>query len=104
MLTMIFKVTSAENKQSPAFFSQKFTVPPIEEDSKGETYLEGTFDVGEGAYHVDWMMRDRMERVCSGDWDVTASLTAQDQNVKPEIGLSEIEAAERRFPSGRIRR
>ncbi len=64
-LTMVFKVTSAENKQSPAFFSQKFNVPPLDEDSKGETYLEGTFDVGEGSYHVDWMMRDRMERVCS---------------------------------------
>jgi len=96
-LTMVFKVTSAENKQSPAFFSQKFNVPPLDEDSKGETYLEGTFDVGEGSYHVDWMMRDRMERVCSSDWDVTASLTSQDQNVKPEIGLSEIEAAERDF-------
>src|SRR5215471_8848564 len=49
-LTMIFKVVSDDNRESPAFFSQKFTVPAIEEDSKGETYLEGTFDVGEGAY------------------------------------------------------
>ena len=96
-LTMVFKVTSEHSKESPSFFSQKFNVPPVEEDSKGETYLEGTFDVGEGVYHVDWMMRDRMERVCSADWDITASLTSQDQNIKPVIPSSEIEAAERDF-------
>ena len=96
-LTMIFKVTSEQSKDSPSFFSQKFIVPPVEEDSKGDTYLEGTFDVGEGAYHVDWMMRDRMERVCSSDWDITASLAAQDQNIRPVISSSEIEAAERDF-------
>ena len=96
-LTMVFKVTSEQSKDSPSFFSQKFNVPPVEEDSKGETYLEGTFDVGEGAYHVDWMMRDRLERVCSADWDITASLTSQDQNIKPVISSSEIEAAERDF-------
>ena len=96
-LTMVFKVTSEHAKESPAFFSQKFNVPPVEEDSKGETYLEGTFDVGEGSYHVDWMMRDRLERICSADWDITASLTSQDQNIKPVIPSSEIEAAERDF-------
>jgi hypothetical protein len=96
-LTMIFKVISEDNKESPAFFSQKFNVPPIDEDSKGETYLEGTFDVGEGSYHVDWMMRDRMERICSADWDVSANLTPQDQNIKPEISGKTIEAAERDF-------
>ena len=96
-LTMVFKVTSEQSKDSPSFFSQKFNVPPVEEDSKGETYLEGTFDVGEGVYHVDWMMRDRMERICSADWDITASLTSQDQNIKPVIPSSEIEAAERDF-------
>ena len=40
-------------------------MPSIEENAKGDAYLQGGFDLGEGKYHVDWLMRDRTERVCS---------------------------------------
>ena len=35
------------------------------------------FDVGEGKYHIDWLMRDRSERVCSYNWDARPSLPAE---------------------------
>src|ERR1700733_3550827 len=78
-LTMIYRVTYAKDKNRPVYFSQHFTVPKIEDDAKGDAYLEGTFDVGEGEYHVDWMMRDRSERVCSFFWDSTAQLSQKDK-------------------------
>jgi hypothetical protein len=53
--------------------------PPIEEDAKGDAYLQGAFDVGEGSYHIDWLMRDRTERVCSSNWDSEASCRSKDR-------------------------
>ena len=47
--------------------------------------LSGYFDLGEGKYHVDWLMRDRTERVCSGNWDVEASLPAKDKQMPLDI-------------------
>ena len=35
------------------------TCPPSTDDAGGPAYLQGTFDVGEGKYHIDWLMRDR---------------------------------------------
>ena len=55
------------------------TVPSIEENAKGDAYLQGMFDLGEGKYHVDWLIRDRTERVCSSFWDIEAELPAQGQ-------------------------
>jgi hypothetical protein len=95
MLTLIYRVTYAKDKDHPVYFSQHFTVPKIEDDAHGDAYLEGTFDVGEGEYHVDWMMRDRSERVCSFYWDSKATLAAKDQDVALHILPGSIEGADR---------
>jgi hypothetical protein len=81
LLTMVFRVTPADQPDSPTLFSQKITVPQIEEDAKGDAYLKGAFDVGEGKYHVAWLMRDRSERVCSSNWDIEASLPGRDKQM-----------------------
>src|SRR3954465_5946549 len=72
-LTMVFKVTPEQHPDEPTYFSQRVSVPSIEENAGGPAYLNGTFDVGEGKYHVDWLMRDRAERICSSNWEVEAS-------------------------------
>src|ERR1700690_2136739 len=60
MLTTVFRVIPADHKDAAAvYFSHHMTVPDIEEDAKGTAYLQGTFDLGEGNYHVDLLMRDR---------------------------------------------
>ena len=97
LLTIVFRVTSARAKDSPVFFSQKFTVPDIDADAAGDAYLGGGFDVGEGDYHVDWMMRDRIERVCSSSWDITAGLSGKDQSVKLTIERDQIDASDQEF-------
>jgi hypothetical protein len=97
ILTIIFRVSTAAAKDSPYYFSQKFNVPEIAEDARGDAYLDGGFDVGEGDYHVDWMMRDKMERVCSSNWDVTAMLTGRDQGMKLPIDRDAILASDEEF-------
>jgi hypothetical protein len=93
-LNMVFRVIPADAGQETVVFSQRVNVPEIEEDAHGDAYLQGSFDVGEGKYHVDWLMRDRTERVCSAFWDIDANLTARDKTVNLDIQPSAVRAAE----------
>jgi len=96
-LTIVFRVASAAAKDAPVYFSQKYNVPEIDADAAGNAYLGGSFDIGEGDYHVDWLMRDRIERVCSSNWDITAALTGRDQTVKLPIERDHIQASDVEF-------
>jgi hypothetical protein len=73
---------------------QRVRVPPIEPDAKGEAYLQGAFDLGEGRYHVDWLMRDRSERVCSFYWDVEARLSPRDRDLVVALPPSSVQPAD----------
>src|ERR1700678_249185 len=84
-LSIVFRVTPDSHPDEPAYFVQHLRVPPLEEDAKGEAYLQGAFNIGEGAYHIDWLMRDRTERVCSSNWDSEASLPAKDRPMSLSI-------------------
>lgn len=94
-LTMLFRVTPLNHKDDPIYFTQRYNVPAIEEDAKGDAYLQGNFDIGEGKYHVDWLMRDRSERVCSFYWDSEATLPAKDSNLALEIPPSQVQAIDK---------
>lgn len=97
LLTIIFRVSSAGGTDSPVYFAQRYAVPKIDADASGDAWLGGGFDIGEGDYHVDWLMRDRIERVCSSNWDITAALSAKDQNMKLPIEQGRIEASDQEF-------
>src|SRR6476620_1045886 len=92
-LTMLFRITPDNHKDDPVFFTQKYSVPTIEDNANGDAYLQGGFDVGEGKYHVDWLMRDRSERVCSFYWDVDANLPPKDGQLTLEVQPGVIKAA-----------
>src|SRR5579883_2959860 len=61
-LTILFRITPDNKKDEPSYFVQHIRVPSIEDDAKGDANLSGSIDLGEGTYHVDWLMRDRGER------------------------------------------
>ncbi len=96
-LTVVFSVTPTSAKDSPRYFQQKFNVPELPEDAGGKTLLEGGFDVGEGTYHVRWLMRDHQERICSSTWDITASRTGRDQDIKMNLSPNDVQASEAEF-------
>jgi hypothetical protein len=91
-LTMVFRVTPENHPDDPVYFSQHWTVPPIDSDEGGPAYLESAFNVGEGKYHVDWLMRDRSERMCSFHWDSEASLPARDKQMALDIQANTVQA------------
>jgi hypothetical protein len=90
LLTMIFRVSPDGHPDDPIFFSQRVGVPAIDDDEHGPAYLQGEFNVGEGKYHVDWLMRDRSERVCSFHWDSEAVLPQKDKQMSLDITPSTI--------------
>ncbi|MEP6536340.1 MAG: acetyltransferase [Bryobacteraceae bacterium] len=95
LLTILFRVSPDDHRDEPLYFTQRIRVPLIEEDAKGDAYLQGTFDVGEGKYHVDWLMRDRAERVCSSYWDMEAALPPKDKEIELVMAAGSIQPSDR---------
>jgi len=95
MLTMVFRVSPDNNRDEPVYFSQRMQVPSIDDNAHGDAYLQGSFDVGEGKYHVDWLMRDRTERICSSYWDIEASLPPKDKQIALDIQPSVVQPTDR---------
>lgn len=90
LLTVVFRVFAEGGKDHPSFFTQHIRVPTVEEEAKGDAALGGGLDLGPGKYHVDWLMRDRLERVCSSAWDVEAALPPKDRPMTLFIQPNEI--------------
>ena len=93
-LTVVFRVASDQKPDDAVYFSQRWNVPMIDADAGGSAVLSGTFDVGEGKYHIDWLMRDRSERICSYNWDNEASLPSKDKQITLDIAASAVQAAD----------
>uniref|UniRef100_Q028N9 Acetyltransferase n=1 Tax=Solibacter usitatus (strain Ellin6076) TaxID=234267 RepID=Q028N9_SOLUE len=93
-LTMVFRVTPDQKPDEATYFSQRWNVPAIDADAGGSAVLSGIFDVGEGKYHVDWLMRDRSERICSNNWDADAALPPRDKQIALDIAPSAVQPAE----------
>jgi len=91
---MLFRVAPDGSRDEPVYFTQRLSVPAIEEDAKGNAYLQGSFDLGEGKYHVDFLIRDRAERVCSFYWDSEAELPLKDKQLVLMVAPGTVQAAE----------
>ena len=94
LLSILVRVTSAAHTYDPAYFVQHISVPKLPDDSKGAAVLSGLFDLGEGKYHVDLLMKDRAERVCSYYWDAEAVLADRDKEIQPAIAPGSVERTE----------
>jgi hypothetical protein len=93
-LTILFRVTPDSHKDDPSYFIQRIHVPKLEEDAKGDALLSGILDLGEGKYHIDWLMHDRADRVCSFYWDSEADLPARDKQMELAIAPGMVEPSE----------
>lgn len=73
MLSVLFRVYPVDNPREKRYFVQRFRVPEFngleaDETPKGVAYLQGSVLAGAGKYKIDWLMRDRRERVCASSW------------------------------------
>ncbi|MDZ7639003.1 MAG: acetyltransferase [Bryobacterales bacterium] len=72
-LSVLFRIYPVERPKEKRYFLQRFRVPEFPELAEGESpkgnaYLEGSVLAGAGKYKMDWLMRDRRERVCASSW------------------------------------
>jgi hypothetical protein len=93
-LNILFRVERQDHRDQPVYFAQHIHVPPLADAAKGDAYLQGGFDLGEGDYHVDWLMRDRSERVCSFYWDSEAVIPVKDRPMGLAISPGVIQRAD----------
>lgn len=94
LLTILFRVQPENRPGEVVYMSHRVRVPSIEEDARGDAYLQGYFDVGEGKYQIDWLMRDRSERVCSFYWDTEAAVPAKDKQMALVMAPGQILASD----------
>jgi hypothetical protein len=101
-LTMVFRVTPKNAGSQPAHFLQRVPVPALNDPGRGVASIEGWFDLGEGDYHVDWLMRDDTGRVCAANWEVEASRRAKDKGLALDLPAGGAAVSERDgFPDAR---
>jgi hypothetical protein len=93
VLSILFRVAPTDKPNDAVYFSQRIRVPEVGEDAKGDALLQGGFDIGEGKYTVDWLMRDASERVCSDTWEVEAALERGERDIQPSIAAGAIDAS-----------
>lgn len=94
LLSILFRVAPTDHKDDYMYFTQRIRVPLVPDDAKGDAFLQGFFDLGEGSYHVELLMRDRAERVCSFSWDSEAALPAKEKQIQMELTTGVIAGAE----------
>ncbi len=95
LLVIVFRVVEDSKPDFPVYFVQRINVPTIEDDARGDALLQGSFDLGEGKYQVDWLMRDRTDRVCSSSWESEAVLSPKDKGVAVTLERGEIAPTDR---------
>jgi hypothetical protein len=91
LLSIVFRVTPDNHPDEAMYFTQHVHVPAVDDGAVGDATLQGQFDLGEGTYHIAWMMRDRSERVCSWYWDTTAELLPKDREMPLTLGPGAID-------------
>jgi hypothetical protein len=93
-LTIILGVRAYGNKEKAIHLVQRFRVPEIEHDSPGYVVLQGNFLLGEGHYHVEWLVRDADGRVCPRYWDLDAVVHGKDGILAARLPKDLIQAVE----------
>jgi len=84
-LTVLFSVVSEDHPNDRSYVTGSMRVPAIEERSKRAITFYDNFALGEGRFHVDWLMRDERNRVCAMSWDLEARLNSKDGELRQWI-------------------
>lgn len=93
VLGIVFRVVTKGGGHEPVYFTERVRIPPLRARS-GDLSLAGTFNLGEGSYHVDWLMRDSVGRFCSSYWDLDVALAKEDKNILLALPAQAIQRSE----------
>ncbi|MDA0205434.1 MAG: hypothetical protein O3A53_05815 [Acidobacteria bacterium] len=71
-LRVVFRITPLDSPGEQVYMQHRYVVPSIPADATGAVNLPGKFRLGPGKYKINWLMRDRVEKVCASNWEVAA--------------------------------
>jgi hypothetical protein len=71
-VTVVLRVLSDNHGNQPVYFIKKVRLPATGQNPGGDAVVDGMFRLGEGHYHIDWLVRDTSGRVCTRFWDTEA--------------------------------
>ena len=89
-LIVLFRVVPLSRADEPVYMMQRTPIPPIEAGAKGEGRFHGYFTLGEGKYHVDWLMRNQQGHICSTSWDLETKVNSKETQLRPWISQAPI--------------
>lgn len=81
---IIERITPEGDPSKVVFLGDRFALPDVPKTNI-ELPVVGGFLLGQGRYHVDWMMWDDLGRVARKEWTLEAELTHANRNVKMAI-------------------
>ncbi len=76
----VLTAVAPDNSATPAYFLDRIQLPQSPTDAQYEA--TGSFFLGAGHYHVDWLLSDESGRACHKQWDLTAELARGDRGMK----------------------
>jgi hypothetical protein len=77
-LSVLFRVVPRDRPESPVYMVQKLRIPNHDGALNSLIEFDGSFVLGEGKYHVDWLMHDQGGHICANFWDIDAKLGPKD--------------------------
>jgi hypothetical protein len=93
-VTVVFRVTPVDQPEQRVHFFQRVGTGAIPAEAKGEGGFSGSFNLGEGSYRVDWLLRDQIGRMCSQFWQVKAELPVKNREMAAALPPGSIERTE----------
>jgi hypothetical protein len=94
-LTTLFRVVAQDHPGDPAYLFQKLKIPALAHAKPKSSFeFQGLFRLGEGRYHVDWMMRDNEDHVCANSWDIEAKLSSKEAPLRAWTGTGFVKPAQ----------
>ena len=92
-LTVVFRVIP-ERSGDPVYMFEQMRIPTRGDAPKGTIEFDGSFLLREGRYHVDWILRNRSDHVCTSSWDIEAKLGPKETQLKAWTGSASIKPVE----------
>lgn len=85
------EITPLTDGGRPAYLVSYFSLPAIPKTNVSNEF-SGGFLLGEGRYHVRWLLADDQQRVCRKEWNLNARLEFSERHVKPAMAPDTVAA------------
>jgi hypothetical protein len=81
---VVTEITPDSGDRQPRYLLDVMRLPPVPANI-ADARAGGSYLLGEGRYHIKWMLLDDQERICRREWNIQARLDRSARSVKVAI-------------------